>query len=525
MSRVIWLVCAKRLGYESLVRSKIVIVSFSTLNTDMITSTLSAFKPILSVKILSKEHPFFNLKTIFLKIRLSDNRLLRCLSGRILIAITLVVFSATSAMANEWLVTDEDFPKPDAAKEYLGQYLFFDKILSGNKNISCATCHHPFAATSDGLSLPVGEGGVGLSVLRNTGSGNSAIKARVARHSPHLFNLGASEFTRLFYDGRVAVDSSQPSGFLSPAGDDLPLGLDNPLAVQALFPLQSLEEMAGQPGENSIADAAAFGHLAGSGGVWEQLAHRLQAIEEYVDLFKAAFSDIRKASDITYVHAANAIAAFEAAAWRCTDSKFDQYMSGHLEVASEQEVRGGLLFYGKAGCANCHSGKFQTNHQFYAIGIPQIGPGKGDNLPGYTDGLEDFGRERVTERAADRFKFRTPSLRQVALTGPWGHDGAYNDLAAMVRHHLNPRQALNHYDMSQAVLPSKEDLEALDFVVHQQFSRRQAIADAIEIEPVNLTDEEISDIMAFLYALTDVNCIDLRKTVVNHVPSGLSVVD
>lgn len=475
--------------------------------------TISALEPILSLKILSKELPFLNFNFF-------------CLSRRILIVITLMtVFGTTSTMAHEWLVTNEDFPERDSAKEHLGQYLFFDKILSGNKNISCATCHHPFAATSDGLSLPVGEGGVGLSVIRNTGSGHSAVKARVARHSPHLFNLGAHEFTRLFYDGRVAIDSSQPSGFLSPAGDDLPLGLDNQLAVQALFPLQSLEEMAGQPGENSIADAAASGHLAGPGGVWEQLAHRLQAIEEYVELFKAAFSDIRMASDITYVHTANAIAAFEASAWRCTNSKFDQYMSGHLEVASEPEIRGGLLFYGKAGCANCHSGKFQTNHQFYAIGIPQIGPGKGDSLPGYTDGHEDFGRERVTQLAADRFKFRTPSLRQVVLTGPWGHDGAYNDLAAMVRHHLNPRTALNDYDMTQAVLPSKEELDALDFVVHQDISRRQAIADAIEIEAVSLTDDEISDVLAFLYALTDVNCIDLRKTVVNRVPSGLSVVD
>ncbi len=449
-----------------------------------------------------------------------------CLSRRKLIAITLVSFlSATFCYANKLLVTDDDFHEPHSAKEKLGQFLFFDKILSGNKNISCATCHHPFAATSDGISLSVGEGGVGLGVFRNTGSGDAAIKERVPRHSPHLFSLGAKEFTRLFYDGRVAVDSSQPSGFMSPAGDDLPSGLDNPLAVQALFPVQSTVEMAGQSGENSIADAAASGHLAGPNGVWEQLAIRLQAIEEYVELFKAAFPDIKTAEDITYVQAANAIAAFEAKIGRCTNSVFDQYIRGNFDAASEQEVRGGRLFYGKAGCASCHSGKFQTDHQFYAIGVPQIGPGKGDNLPGYTDGHDDFGREQVTKEAADRFKFLTPSLRQVALTGPWGHNGAYDDLEAMVRHHLNPKEALNNYDMSQAVLPTSEYLDAIDFIAHNDEVRRQAIADAIDIEPVNLTDQEISDLMAFLHALTDVSCIDLRKHVVNRVPSGLSVVD
>jgi len=292
-----------------------------------------------------------------------------------------------------------------------------------------------------------------------------------------------------------------------------------------MFPVTSGTEMAGLAGENPIADAAAEGNLAGADGVWEQLANRLKAIDEYVELFRAAFPDINTAKDITYVHAANAIAAFEASAWRCTNSIFDQYINGHHDVASEQAVRGGILFYSKAGCATCHSGPFQTDQQFHAIGIPQIGPGKGDNLPGYTDGHDDFGRERVTGDAADRFKFRTPSLRQVALTGPWGHDGAYNDLEAMVRHHLNPIESLNNYDMSQAVMPSREDLDMIDFVVHTDMSRRQAIIDAIDIEPVNLTDEEISDLMVFLYALTDVNCIDLRKDAVNRVPSGLSVAD
>ena len=134
---------------------------------------------------------------------------------------------------------DEDFYPRDELKEALGRLLFHDKILSGNLNISCATCHHTLADTGDGLSLSVGEGAQGLGVTRNTGTGGNAVHERVPRNAPHVFNLGAMEFTRMFADGRVAVDPSQPSGFMSPAGDDLPVGLENVLAAQAMFPVTS----------------------------------------------------------------------------------------------------------------------------------------------------------------------------------------------------------------------------------------------------------------------------------------------
>ena len=92
---------------------------------------------------------------------------------------------------------------PPPAKVELGKFLFFDKEFGGNRNISCATCHHPMAATGDGLSLPVGEGGAGLGMTRDTGTGEDQIHERVPRNAPHIFNLGAREFTRMFHDGRV----------------------------------------------------------------------------------------------------------------------------------------------------------------------------------------------------------------------------------------------------------------------------------------------------------------------------------
>ena len=147
-------------------------------------------------------------------------------------------------------VGDEDYydnGRPDPAKVALGAQLFFDKILSGNVNISCATCHHALTDTGDGLALPVGEGGRGLGVTRDTGVGSDAVHERVPRNAPPLFNLGAREFRTLFHDGRVQLDPMQPGGIRSPAGDALPSGLDNVLAVQAMFPVTSGTEMAGQP--------------------------------------------------------------------------------------------------------------------------------------------------------------------------------------------------------------------------------------------------------------------------------------
>ena len=421
--------------------------------------------------------------------------------------------------------TDDDFYPRDPAKEELGKLLFSDKILSGNLNLSCATCHHPLSDTGDGLSLPIGEGGNGLGVTRDTGQGAAAVPERVPRNAPPVFNLGAKEYERMFHDGRVAVDPAQPSGFLSPAGDALPAGLANVLAAQAMFPVTSGTEMAGQEGENPIADAAAAGQLAGTGGVWEQLAARLQAIPEYVELFREAFADIETADEITYVHAANAIAAFEAAAWRADDSPFDRYLRGNRGAMSSEQRAGMKLFYGKAECARCHTGTFQTNHEFAAIGMPQIGPGKGDNLPPHTDGLDDFGRERVTGDPADRFAFRVLSLRNVALTGPWGHDGAYNTLEAVVRHHLDPETALRNYDPSQAVLPSREDLDALDFAIMNDAASVDAIAAAIVLEPVELSEREIGQLIDFLHALTDPSSVDLRRDMPLRVPSGLPVYD
>lgn len=424
-------------------------------------------------------------------------------------------------------VEDEDYrplstdTQDEDAKIELGRLLFFDRILSGNKNISCATCHHPLTSTGDSLSLPIGEGGNGLGPGRDTGLGDDRVEERAPRNSPALFNLGAKEFRVIFHDGRLKECPSRPSGFCSPAGDHLPLGLDNVLAAQAMFPVTSATEMAGQEGENAIADLAVAGDLL---GLWGELAMRLQAIPEYCDLFADAYG--LACDEVTYMDAANAIAAFEAASWRSDDSPFDRFLRMEPEALGDEQAdafQGMRLFYGKARCARCHVGKFQTDHAFHAIGAPQIGPGKGDGMTG----REDFGRERVTGEWRDRFKFRTPTLRNVALTGPYGHAGAHATLSAMIRHHIDPESGLFDYDRTQAVLPSRPDLDAIDFSLFDEPGQPAIvdIANAVRpnLMPKNLTDREINQLVAFLEALTGDGSQDLRDDIPDRVPSGLPV--
>lgn len=125
---------------------------------------------------------------------------------------------------------------------------------------------------------------------------------------------------------------------------------------------------------------------------------------------------------------------------------------------------------------------------------------------------------RVTGDAEDAFAFRTPSLRNVTLTAPYGHDGAYPDLETVIQHHLDPLIALENYSVELAVLPELEGAE--DFVVASDPEERDLIAEANELEPITLSKSDIDALIAFLATLTDPA---ERLGVPETVPSGLPV--
>ena len=176
------------------------------------------------------------------------------------------------------------------------------------------------------------------------------------------------------------------------------------------------------------------------------------------------------------------------------------------------------LFYGKAQCSACHAGQFQTDHDFHAIALPQVGPGKSARFETHA---RDEGRLRVTGNPADAYKFRTPSLRNIAQTAPYGHNGAYATLEAMIRHHLDPVASLKAYNVAQLVLPDLPNSQ--DFRATHDPDEQAAIAAANELSPSNLSETEIIQIVAFLNALSDTASLAGKLGVPPTVPSGLPV--
>ncbi len=409
---------------------------------------------------------------------------------------------------------DAVFRPLDMAEVRLGQLLFYDPVLSGAGTVACATCHHPRFGTSDGLSLGIGDGGVGVGPARVFDAVNPP-EQRIGRNSPALFNLGATEFTTLFHDGRLETDPSRPSGIRTPLGADMERGFSSVLAAQAMFPVLSGDEMAGHYSENPVAQAVRQGMLTGPDGAWSILSRRVAEIPAY----RAGFDATIGPRDIAFSDIANMIAAFVAFEWRADNSPFDAWLRDGTPLHAAA-ARGMALFYGKAGCSGCHSGQFQTDHQFHAIAMPQIGPGKAARFERHN---RDVGRLRVTGDARDTYRFRTPSLRNVTRTAPYGHSGAYPTLERVVRHHLDPVGWLNAYDPAQAILtpPAFET----DFSLMQDRDEVAAIAAANELAPVELSEPELADLLAFLAALSDPASLKGRLGVPDTVPSGLPVSD
>ena len=389
---------------------------------------------------------------------------------------------------------------PRAALVHLGQLLAFDKVLSGNRDISCMTCHLPDFATGDGRSLSIGQGGTGLGPSRTHAQGRF-----IARNAPPLFNLGA--MTSFFWDGRVSRDGS--GTFHMPADAGLTPGMEGTfefgaLSAQALVPLLSRAEMRGD-GDNELAAIADDQPTE----VWRAIMARLRAIPAYKGLFQAAYPG-QRFEDMTMAHASNAIAAFFLGRLTFTESPWDRFLRGEDRALTVTQLRGAKNFLAFS-CVKCHTGPTLSDHAFHNALVPQFGPGAGDGA----DGRDDFGRMRVTGDAADRYRFRTPPLRNVELTAPYGHDGAIADLRAFVDHYSEIEAKLRAFDpaslepaLQGTVLPTTEALIAT----------RDPLLGTTKLAP-----ERIDETTAFLRSLTDPDARNLRRLQPARVPSGLPV--
>lgn len=396
----------------------------------------------------------------------------------------------------------EALPNPAPVRRslvVLGQALAFDKILSGNRNIACMSCHLPGMATGDGMSLSVGEGGAGLGPGRTHPDG-----VFIPRNSPAVFNLpGAS---RLFWDGRV---EEMPDGsFRTPAGEQLTPAMAEvfefgAVSAQGLFPVTSREEMRGHPGQNDLGDLADDDFE----GMWDLLMERLGEIPEYVDLFERAYPGTRF-DEMSFAHASNAIAGFYAAAFVFTDTPWDRFLRGDNDALGDSALAGAHHFL-TVGCADCHK-RSSFGGGFHNAALAQFGPGR-------TEGREDFGREEVTGAAGDRRRFMARPLRNVELTAPYGHLGQFATLETFVAHYDNAALQLRRYEIADHV-PDPRLWPTLLDNFDEIIAGRDTLLSALRFD-----GETLAGLVAFLRALTDEAARDLAHTIPHRVPSGLPI--
>ena len=383
----------------------------------------------------------------------------------------------------------------------LGRLLAFDKILSGNKDLSCMTCHLPELGTGDARSLSIGQGGSGLGPDRVHPQG-----AFIPRNAASLFNLHA--LTSLFWDGRVSVDAS--GSFHTPAGAQITSAMTSvfefgALSAQPLFPVLSREEMRAFNG-NELAAIPDDQRPA----VWQALMSRLGAFEEYRTLFEEAYPGTPFAS-MTFAHASNAIAGFLLSELTFNNTPWDAFLRGSDGAMTDAQLEGAQTFL-SIRCSLCHNGAAFTDNQFHNVAVPQIGPGQGDG----TSGNDDFGRMRVTGLSTDQYRFRTTPLRNVTLTSPYGHDGAITGLREFIEHYSESHLKLMNFD-PMTVEPLLRN--TLVGNAQQILLTRDEILNGVVLPP-----EVVDQLMEFMTALDDPRAKNLVQRVTPpRVPSGLPV--
>ena len=264
----------------------------------------------------------------------------------------------------------------------LGRFLFWDPILSGSKDVACATCHHPAFGYSDGLDVSIGTNGVGLGPTRAFAAGHPA--RLVKRNSQTILNVA--------FNGIAIGAEAAPAA--APMFWDLRV---RSLEMQALEPLKALEEMRGNahPEERAVDAAIA----------------RVRAIPEYRRLFALAFGP---GSPVSERNLGRALAAFQRTLVTA-NAPFDRYMRGDVSAMTAEQLRGMDRFQ-SAGCINCHSGPMFSDFTPHVLGVP-------DN-PKLSE--SDSGLNKT-------YAFRTASLRNLGATGPYMHNGVFGTLDEVVR--------------------------------------------------------------------------------------------
>ena len=365
-------------------------------------------------------------------------------------------------------------PPPGDPQEELGRLLFWDPVLSGPMDVSCATCHHPDFAYADGRALSLGPGAVGLGPDRVDLAGGVIPVAQ--RNSPTLLNVAYNGLDRQRRRRRGPRFTPLPADLETVNSERAPMFWDRrarSLETQALLPLTIREEMRGDAYPEEVAV--------------DSVLARLREIPEYVNLFREVYGE-ETSIDATQV--AQAIAAFERTLV-AGNSPFDRFLAGDEDALTTQQRRG-LDEFNEADCSDCHRGPMLSDFNMHAEGVAEnpllAEPDAGDG----------------------RFRFRTPTLRNVAVTAPYMHNGMIGTL----------EEVLEFYDRGRSENPNVSNRR-----------RRRGDDDRRDEAPAtpgrlsgrfrgvdDMTVQQQEDIIAFLEALTDP---DFDRTIPARVPSGL----
>ena len=356
-------------------------------------------------------------------------------------------------------------PEADPRMAEIGALLFESTRLSLNGDTSCQTCHLDRFASADGLPNAVGTRGVGEGADRLAHGGDI-----VPRNTLALWGRGSRGFDTFFWDGKVRVTEE---GVVSQFGQAAPS--EDPLVVAVHLPFVEQRELV-RP-DDTISQAYEHEDVAAAEEIYAILAERVRSDRELGAPLAAAAGVALE--DIQFRHVAEAVAAFIRTRFAVTETPFHRFVAGE-DTLSRAQVRGGLLFYGKARCSSCHSGPLLSDLQFRVMPFPQAGFGRN----GF--GV-DYGRFNVTRNPDDLYRFRTPPLINVTRTGPWSHSGAVGDLNTMVRLHVDPLHGYSGAERNER--QRREDLARM-------------IAWGAEAPlPEPLSEDEIADIVAFLSSL------------------------
>jgi cytochrome c peroxidase len=363
--------------------------------------------------------------------------------------------------------------KVDARLADVGRLLFFDSVANLHDDNSCAGCHSPSHGFGDTLSIAIG-------VQSNLLVGPNRQGPRNQRRTPELLN--AAFYPSLMWNGRFAATSGDP--FDNSLGFSFPLPegtgkfppndpqIRHLLIAQAHMPPTELNEAAGFTGIRTGINPRFYQFDDGKGArvpdldaggfrndpIRAAVVQRLNAVPGYVAKFGDVFPEVRGGVPIDIRMFSRAIAEFEFSLVRA-NAPIDRFARGETAAMTEQEKRGALLFFGKANCVSCHAVSGKSNEMFsdfkmHNIGVPQIAPyfgvGKGNTIFDGPGEDEDFGLAQVTGLAADRYKFRTSPLRNVALQAAFFHNGSFTVLAEAIGHHLDVLGSLQRYDAAQA---------------------------------------------------------------------------